>query len=127
MPDDLHPQVEDDPLAGPRHDVLANAVDRRADEQDADEREDELVQQRGVLQPGVEDPQHHLRPHETEDRGEDEEGRREDEVDAVRLHEPQEPAVHRQRRPALPGAHPPRHRCMDRRGWGGDHGGCAGG
>ncbi len=46
VPDDLHPQVEDHALAGPGHHVLADSVDHRADEQDRDEPDHELVEER---------------------------------------------------------------------------------
>ena len=39
--DDAHPEVEDHLLPGPRHDELAHAVDRRADQQDEDQEDHE--------------------------------------------------------------------------------------
>jgi len=71
VPDDRHPQIEDDPLAGVGHHVLAHAVDDRADQEHDDESGDEHVEQARIIEP-VDHPLHDLWPHEPKERRDDE-------------------------------------------------------
>jgi len=63
---DRHPEIEDDALAGPCHDELADAVDDGSHEEDRDEDDDKLVEQSGLFEAEVEHPLHDLWPHEAE-------------------------------------------------------------
>jgi hypothetical protein len=100
VPDDRHPQVEDDPLAGVGHDILPHAIDDRADQEDDDEPGDEHVEQSRILEP-VDNALHDLGPVEAEDRRDDQQDRGEDDVPPVRRDEVEQAPIHRQRR-ALP-------------------------
>src|SRR6267378_658893 len=97
MVHDRHAQIEDDLLAGPRHDELPDAVQDGPHEQDGDEDDDELIQYPGLLETEIEHALDDLGPYEAE-RGRDQKQRRRDrEVPLVRTDETQEPAVHRDR------------------------------
>lgn len=93
MPDDRHPEIEDDLLPGPGHDELTNAVHDRAHEKDDDETRNERVEKAGVLQTEIEDALDHLRPDEPQRGRHEEEHRGEDEVEAVGRDEVQQPPV----------------------------------
>jgi hypothetical protein len=99
--DDRHAQIEDDPLAGVGHDVLAHAVDDGAYQQHDDESGDEEVEEARILEP-VHDPLDDLGPIQTQDRRDDQQDRGEDQVPLVWSHEVQQAPVHRKGRP-LPG------------------------